>query len=127
VQRRLGLFRSMVDGQTLAQYATPWMLDPPTGVKSGRLCQIGQGMMEGAGLAYLGMLMDGTLEPGSPLEEKYIGEMLVHVTMHEVGHTLGLTHNFRSSTSTPRAELQNKDWTLQHGLMSSVMDYATPN
>jgi len=73
------------------------------------------------------MLVDGDLPPGAPLPEDYIGDMLVHVTLHEVGHTLGLTHNFRSSTSTPEDKLMDKAWTQQHGLVSSVMDYATPN
>jgi hypothetical protein len=117
----------MNDPQTLAQYATPWMTPGPAWLRPERLCNLSAGMMDGAGLAYVGMLLDGSIEPGSPLEEKFIGDMLVHVTMHEIGHTLGLSHNFRSSTSTPRAELQNSSWTREHGLMSSVMDYATPN
>ena len=127
VQRRLGLFRSMNDPNTLAQYATPWMIDRPAGIRLDRVCELQGGMMEGAGLAYVGMLLDGTLEPGSPLEETFIGEMLEHVTMHEVGHTLGLAHNFRSSTSTPAAKLNDRAWTREHGLTSSVMDYASPN
>ena len=127
VQRRLGLFRNMTDPQALARLATPWMFARPAGIRQDRLCEVESGMMEGAGLAYLDMLLDGRLQPGSPLEEKYVGEMLVHVTLHEVGHTLGLTHNFRASTSTPRADLQDRAWTNEHGLMSSVMDYASPN
>ena len=127
VQRRLGLFRQMNDPQALARYATPWMIDRPAGLRPERLCELQSGMMEGAGLAYVTMLLDGSLEPGSPLEEKFIGEMLEHVTMHEVGHTLGLAHNFRSSTSTPAAKLHDAAWTREHGLTSSVMDYASPN
>jgi hypothetical protein len=127
VQRRLGVFRQMTNPQTLAQYATPWMIDPPKGVRLDRICMLQGGMMEGLGLAYAGMLLDGTIAPGSPMEEKYIEEMLTHVTLHEVGHTLGLTHNFRSSTSTPRGSLHDRSWTEEHGLTSSVMDYATPN
>ncbi len=126
VQRRLGLFRTMTDPKALAQYATPWMMDRP-GLRQDRLCGLSMGTMEGAGLAYVDMLLDGAITPGSPLDEKFIGQMLEHVTMHEVGHTLGLAHNFRSSTSTPRAELQNSGWTQKNGLTSSVMDYAAPN
>jgi hypothetical protein len=127
VQGRLGLFRRLTDPQALAEYATPWMTERAGGIRHERLCHLGLGMMEGTGLAYVGMLLNGTLPPGSPLEEKHIGEMLVHVTLHEVGHTLGLTHNFRSSTSTPATQLHNRAWTLEHGLTSSVMDYASPN
>ena len=43
--------------------------------------------------------------------------------MHEVGHTLGLTHNFRASTVYTRAQLQDKDFTEKNGISGSVMDY----
>ena len=39
----------------------------------------------------------GDLEPGSPEAEKFVEDYLKDVTMHEVGHTLGLRHNFRAS------------------------------
>ena len=85
VQRRLALFRTMNDPQTLAQYATPWAMEPPAGIRRDpRICQLQSGMMDGMGLAYVGQLIDGSIPPGSPLEEKFIGEMLTHVTMHEV-------------------------------------------
>jgi hypothetical protein len=47
--------------------------------------------------------------------------------MHEVGHTLGLRHNFRASIDTPNERLADTDWTRERGLVGSVMDYATPN
>jgi len=47
--------------------------------------------------------------------------------MHEVGHTLGLRHNFRSSIDTPNALLHDTDWTAENGVVSSVMEYPTPN
>jgi hypothetical protein len=48
-------------------------------------------------------------------------------TMHEVGHTLGLQHNFRSSASTPNAQLQDRAFADQSGLYSSVMEYPAIN
>lgn len=47
--------------------------------------------------------------------------------MHEVGHTLGLRHNFRSSTDTPLDRLHDREWSREQGLVSSVMDYHAPN
>jgi hypothetical protein len=58
---------------------------------------------------------------------EFVGSMLTWLTMHEIGHTLGLRHNFRSSTATPVDKLHDVAWTQQHGLTSSCMDYITPN
>lgn len=73
------------------------------------------------------LLMRGTIVPGQPVPKEFIDEALKWVSMHEVGHTLGLYHNFRSSTDTPLEKLHNKEWVKQHGLYSSVMDYPSIN
>jgi hypothetical protein len=43
--------------------------------------------------------------------------------MHEVGHTLGLRHNFRASTVYDLKQLQDPSFTKLNGIASSVMDY----
>ncbi|MFL5483601.1 MAG: zinc-dependent metalloprotease [Gemmatimonadaceae bacterium] len=69
----------------------------------------------------------GTLAPGEPMPEKYIGDALRWVVMHEVGHTLGLRHNFKSSTGTPYDRLNDTTFTHRNGLTLSVMDYPPVN
>ena len=56
--------------------------------------------------------------------------MLAHlksVTIHEVGHTLGLTHNFRASTVYSEAQLADREFTGTHGISGSVMEYNAVN
>jgi hypothetical protein len=69
----------------------------------------------------------GEIAPGTPVPMNYVNEVAKWVTMHEVGHTLGLQHNFRSSMSTPFAKLHDRSWTERNGVFSSVMEYPTPN
>jgi len=71
--------------------------------------------------------MAGSLEPGSPVPDAFLKTAVEWAVMHEVGHALGLRHNFRSSTSTPYDELQDPAFTTTHGLYSSVMEYPSPN
>lgn len=52
---------------------------------------------------------------------------LYYLIMHEMGHTLGLNHNMRSSQMLKLSELNNKEITRKIGLMGSVMDYPSPN
>ena len=59
--------------------------------------------------------------------EKLIMQGLKEVTMHEVGHTLGLRHNFKASTLYSLADVNDVTKTQETGLSSSVMDYNPVN
>lgn len=69
----------------------------------------------------------GDIAPDEALPDEFVGEALRWVVMHEIGHTLGMRHNFRSSSDTPLERLHDRDWALERGLVSSVMDYHAPN
>lgn len=56
-------------------------------------------------------------------KEKFIGAYLKELTMHEVGHTLGLRHNFKGSSVNAYKDLATKEWNLKNQVSSSVMDY----
>ena len=59
--------------------------------------------------------------------EKLITQGLKEVTMHEIGHTLGLRHNFKASTMLSLEEMNDTNKTKDTGLAASVMDYAPAN
>ena len=73
------------------------------------------------------LITRGEIGPNDPVPAAYVDEAVKWVTMHEVGHTLGLQHNFRSSASTGFSQLHDKAWTKANGLYSSVMEYPSPN
>lgn len=78
-------------------------------------------------LAGLLLAARGEEDPGAPVPEEILRQFTIWVVMHEVGHTLGLQHNFRSSASTPNALLHDTDFTGRNGVFSSVMEYPTIN
>ena len=66
--------------------------------------------------------------PAGRLElDRLMQEALHYLVLHEIGHTLGLNHNFRGSQMHAPAALQNAKLTGKTGLLGSVMDYPTAN
>ena len=61
------------------------------------------------------------------MPDELIGQAIKEVTMHEVGHTLGLRHNFKASTMLKNEQLHDTSITRKQGLVGSVMDYAPVN
>lgn len=78
---------------------------------------------EQAALLQAALLSAGTVGSLAPLPRKLIHDRLRKTVTHEVGHVLGLRHNFRASADVPLARLADPAWVREHGAASSVMDY----
>lgn len=59
--------------------------------------------------------------------DELMGQLIRFVSSHEVGHTLGLRHNFGSSATIPVEKLRDKAWVEANGHTPSIMDYARFN
>lgn len=60
-------------------------------------------------------------------DDELMGQLIRFVSSHEVGHTLGLRHNFGSSNTVPVEKLRDKEWVEANGHTPSIMDYARFN
>jgi hypothetical protein len=67
-------------------------------------------------------------QKSNPAEiEKLIVQQLKSTIMHEVGHALGLRHNFKASTNLSIGQLNDANYVREHGSVASVMDYIPAN
>ena len=94
---------------------------------SGQICTFGEDAA--AEMTYAGDVLEarGELDPDSPEAEAFVQGYLKWVTMHEVGHTLGLRHNFRASRAYTEQQLADPVFTKEHGITGSVMEYPAIN
>jgi len=58
-------------------------------------------------------------------KQRLLEEFIHFLVLHEIGHTLGLNHNFRSSHLHSLDEIFDTERTYEMGLHGSVMDYPT--
>lgn len=58
-----------------------------------------------------------------PLSRETMGKLAGTVLTHEVGHTLGLLHDYMGSTVYPVDSLRSKSFIRKNGLGASIMDY----
>lgn len=69
----------------------------------------------------------GDVSPFDPAPPEFVEAYIQDVVCHEVGHVLGLRHNFRGSFLNPIEKIHDKEWTSKNGLSGSVMEYDPVN
>ncbi|KAJ0409748.1 hypothetical protein ATCC90586_001061 [Pythium insidiosum] len=87
-------------------------------------CGFGHSPRHQADRVLLSMALGGK---AGAIPSAIIGRHFTDIVMHEVGHTLGLRHNFAGTTAITRAQLSDQTYTSVNGLSSSIMDYIAVN
>ncbi len=99
----------------------------PVAAEASQDCDIGAQMGESLAYALDLLAAQGDIAPDSPEAEQFVRDYITSITVHEVGHTLGLRHNFRASRLFTQAQLASPAFTQAQGLSGSVMDYLPVN
>ena len=107
--------------QPTRPFMAPWSISGATA-----FCDLAQGAVLDANFA-ADLLVARGMDPQGPDAEKFIYDLLREIAAHEVGHTLGLRHNFRASTIHTLEQDQDPELTKSEGLTGSVMDYIPTN
>jgi hypothetical protein len=89
-----------------------------------RLCLDGRFAQQGLLFGHAALRLRGSRETDM---KELTREALMKLILHEVGHTLGLNHNFRASHLYDPVAIHQKEVTSKTGLTGSVMDYMPAN
>ena len=129
-------WKTSYENFTPAAVAALLDLEQPTLTKSPALfgpsrqrhadCRLNEGMQHQSSLAGAVFAAQGLTAKRGELPEEYLQQALKEVVMHEVGHTLGLRHNFRASTWKTLAEMEDPA-KANEPTVGSVMDYLPVN
>ncbi len=103
------------------------VVDPRTGEILGSTIVLDGDRLVDDRLLRLMLILQGRLRPNQPLPVEFVAQMIKKTTMHEVGHALGLEHNFAATLATSVEKLADANWVREHGVASSVMDYPALN
>lgn len=84
-------------------------------------CEYGDALESDAAFAELAL--NPRVRENSAQTTKFVQEYITAVTMHEVGHALGLRHNFAAPSVYTLGQVENPTFTAAHGISASVMAY----
>jgi hypothetical protein len=90
-------------------------------------CSYAHEALEQAAFGLELLALRGAVDPSGPEATRFVAGGLKAVVVHEVGHALGLRHNFKASIGVTQAQLRDASFTASHGISNSVMDYNPPN
>ncbi len=92
-----------------------------------RYCQHASLAAEQMGYALDVLQAQSELAADSPVSQQFVQDFVKESIMHEVGHALGLRHNFRASRAYTEAQLADTEFTRANGTAGSVMEYQAVN
>ena len=120
--------------QTAAELVVPGYQATPTETvpflkkhEDSASCQLSVGMQHQMGFGAAALLARGMVSTRGELPQEFLEQALKEVVMHEVGHTLGLRHNFKASSWKTLAEIQDPAKPAGEPTVASVMDYSPVN
>ena len=102
-------------------------IEPSLDRYSQHRCDFAEGLREQMAIGAVASLVRGASPTKKGVPPEFIRQGMKELISHEIGHTLGLRHNFKSSAMIPLDKLNDKDYAERNGLVGSVMDYSLIN
>ena len=109
-------------------FAEP-LVPPPGMAMPPELARCMHGAMAAEQMSYALDVLEarGDIDPDGPIARQFVQDYVKQIVMHEVGHAIGLRHNFRASRAYTEAQLADPEFTRANGISGSVMEYNAVN
>ncbi|MDH3892653.1 MAG: zinc-dependent metalloprotease [candidate division Zixibacteria bacterium] len=116
------------DGSTPGETGFDEVAPELEGINNYRMCNYGAEAAKEAAFAsaYLSVATDDLADKDEAIK-KYVRTYITEILAHEVGHTLGLRHNFKASSVYTLDQINDTEFAREHGTICSIMDYGPPN
>jgi hypothetical protein len=95
----------------------------PGSEMNSRACEYGSKGADNAAFAYGLLMARSDFDEKSEITKKYVEQYVTDLVNHEVGHTLGLRHNFKASSMHTISQIYDTSLVTREGISGSVMDY----
>ncbi len=102
----------------------PQVVDPRSGEVINSHVAVFHSVMDLIQMWYFAMCSPSDTDARTyPVKPELMSKLVHTVVKHEIGHTLGLRHDFMGSTIYPTDSLRSNSFITSHGLGASIMDY----
>ena len=120
--------QTLIEGAAPLSFAQPFTA-PANGPMPAEFARCMHGALAAEQLGYALDVLEarGELDPDSPIARQFVQDYVKEAIMHEVGHALGLRHNFRASRAYTEVQLADAEFTRANGTAGSVMEYNAVN
>ena len=95
--------------------------------KENHICNYGEHLKHKMAFTWNYLISNNIIVESEESMMKFVEDGIVDLLLHEVGHTLGLRHNFKASSVFTFEQLSDVNFTSKYGVTGSVMDYNATN
>ena len=120
-------FENFIDPLLEQDITDMWKDENIDEINNSHVCSYGEHLKHKMAFTWNYLINNNIVVETEEAMMKFVEDGIIDLLLHEVGHTLGLRHNFKASSVFTFDELSDVDFTSKHGVTGSVMDYNATN
>ena len=120
-------FENFIDPILEQNISDMWKDEHADNFNDAHVCNYGEHLKHKMAFTWNYLVSNNIVVESEEAMMKFVEDGIVDLLLHEVGHTLGLRHNFKASSVFTYDELSDVNFTSEYGVTGSVMDYNATN